>query len=276
MKGNREAPTRQYWALISDDARQKRLGPTLSISSPRQGVTAPNGHTHKVEDRLQGLQGSECQVRRGPPLQPEILDFLAKEPLLPASSERDVVDMKLLWLFTSTACGSYFTATGPLLRRVDNILKVRIPQVLSPMPRWKGQTRGYTSSTRWWPGGGINIMVHAVRARQLWNLGLAELFFKPEVDTSPTRDNILRHAQVPGLADLAFWRPDRRGFQRDSTVLAATSLGQGAESSEASLVGVCVSGISSRLPDGEDRAGSSAASGLTGETRTPPEPPVLE
>lgn len=44
--------------------------------------------------------------------------------------------MKLLWLFTSTACGSYFTATGPLLRRVDNILKVRIPQVLSPMPRW--------------------------------------------------------------------------------------------------------------------------------------------
>lgn len=72
MKGNREAPTRQYWALISDDARQKRLGPTLSISSPRQGVTAPNGHTHKVEDRLQGLQGSECQVRRGPPLQPEM------------------------------------------------------------------------------------------------------------------------------------------------------------------------------------------------------------
>lgn len=27
-------------------------------------------------------------------------------------------------------------------------------------------------------------MVHAVRARQLWNLGLAELFFKPEVDVN--------------------------------------------------------------------------------------------
>ena len=180
-----------------------------------------------------------------------LLDFLAKEPLLPASSERDVVDMKLLWLFTSTTCGSHFAATGPRLKRVNDILKVQIPRHAFKCPflmdcvlgisalqlRIMGRcdvegSRGVRYRARAFEGyrkaiadpepnaspaalvacsllmtvlssymfreegpdiglyiidwmgvwRGINVMVGIVSPRGLWKLGLADLFFRPEVD----------------------------------------------------------------------------------------------
>lgn len=180
-----------------------------------------------------------------------LLDFLAKEPLLPASSERDVVDMKLLWLFTSSVCGSQFAATGPRLKRINDILKVQIPQHAFECPFLMDcvlgisalqlqimgrcdveESRGVRYRARAFEGyrraiadpepgtsqaalvacslfmtvlsshvfrdegpgielyivdwmvvwRGINVMVCTVSPRGLCKLGLADLFFRPEVD----------------------------------------------------------------------------------------------
>lgn len=180
-----------------------------------------------------------------------LLDFLAREPLPPASSERDVIDMKLLWLFTSSACGSQFAATGPRLKRVNDILKVQIPRHAFECPflmdcvlgisalqlQMMGRcdvedSRGVRYRARAFEGyrkaiadpesspspealvecsllitilsshmfreqrtdiglyiidwmvvwRGINVMVRTFTPHGFWKLGLADLFFRPEVD----------------------------------------------------------------------------------------------
>ncbi|KAF1811473.1 hypothetical protein P152DRAFT_57145 [Eremomyces bilateralis CBS 781.70] len=58
----------------------------------------------------------------------EILTTLTYEPLFMPSSERDAVDMKLLWFYTTTTYRYCFAIQDGRAKRIDDILKVKIPR----------------------------------------------------------------------------------------------------------------------------------------------------
>ncbi|TDZ40341.1 Sterol uptake control protein 2 [Colletotrichum trifolii] len=59
--------------------------------------------------------------------------LVLKEPLFVPASNRDSVDMKLLWFYTTNTFQSFATQAGTV-KRIDDILKVRIPALAFESP----------------------------------------------------------------------------------------------------------------------------------------------
>ncbi|WYZ37549.1 hypothetical protein EsH8_II_001055 [Colletotrichum jinshuiense] len=94
-------------------------GPSHSHSDPTPG--SPSGSS---AGSLSSCSRSHTPQRRGS--DDESVALVVREPLFIPTSDRDAVDMKLLWFYTTNTFSSFATQAGKV-KRVDDILKIKIP-----------------------------------------------------------------------------------------------------------------------------------------------------